>query len=86
MLRWVKSCSQHGRRCAPAVDALPAPAGCSVDAIDYVAPLPLRAAMLAIIAATGVSVSWAFQALLGDATWAISTGECRRQSAPLSQT
>lgn len=65
-------------------DANAAPGCCSVDAIDYVAPLPLRAAMLAIIAATGVSVSWAFQALLGDATWAVSTGERAAQTAMFS--
>jgi hypothetical protein len=45
-----------------------------VDAIDYVAPLPLQAATVLAVVAGGVATSFAFQALLGDATWAISTG------------
>lgn len=48
--------------------------GLDVDAIDYVAPLPLRMGVLAICAASGGIVSLALEAMLGDATWAISTG------------
>jgi len=50
-------------------------AGLDVDALDYRVPAQLQAATVALFGAGGVALAAAFQALLGDATWAVSTGE-----------
>lgn len=48
--------------------------GLDVDAIDYRAPAWLRAAAVAFFGAAGFGVAFALEALLGDATWSVSTG------------
>jgi hypothetical protein len=60
-------------------------AGLDVDAIDYRVPAALQAAAVALFAACGCAVAAAFQALLGDATWSVSTGlgSCMAVSAYL---
>lgn len=50
--------------------------GQPVDAIDYRAPAPLVAGTVAVFVASGLGLAWALQALLGDATWSVSTGGC----------
>ena len=47
---------------------------CSVEAIDYEAPLLLRALTVLFFSLCGTSVAWGFSAALGDATWSVSTG------------
>lgn len=48
---------------------------CSVDAIDYVVPLWIRAVAAATCLAGGVTVAGLLSAGLGgDATWAVSSG------------
>lgn len=47
---------------------------CSVEAIDYVAPLWTRAAAVAICLLGGAATSVLLEASLGDATWAVSSG------------
>lgn len=49
-------------------------AGLDVDALDYRVPAALQAAAVAGFGAAGVAIAWALQALLGDATWSVSTG------------
>lgn len=49
-------------------------ANLNVDAIDYQAPLALRAATIGITSAGGLATALALQSLLDDATWAIATG------------
>lgn len=48
--------------------------GQPVDAIDYQAPPALMAATVAVFVASGFGLAWSLQALLGDATWSVSTG------------
>jgi hypothetical protein len=45
-----------------------------VSAVDYEAPLAIRAVTVAVFAATGLAVAWAFQALLEEPIWTVSTG------------
>ena len=45
-----------------------------VNAIDYVAPLPLRIATIAFFCVSGVATAAALDAGLGDGTWAVSSG------------
>lgn len=52
-------------------------AGLDVDALDYRAPAGLQAATAALFLAGGGAVAVALQALLGDATWSVSTGAPR---------
>lgn len=49
-------------------------AGLDVDALDYRVPPALRAATAALFGSAGFAVAFALEALLGDATWAVSTG------------
>jgi hypothetical protein len=47
--------------------------GLDVDALDYSAPLALRLVTVAACAFGGFATSYAITALLGDATWTVST-------------
>jgi hypothetical protein len=53
-----------------------------VEAIDYRVPAALQAATLALFAGSGFALAFGFQALLGDATWAVSTGKHLRGWQP----
>jgi hypothetical protein len=46
-----------------------------VDTVDYRVPATLQAATIALFAGSGCALAFGFQALLGDATWAVSTGK-----------
>lgn len=49
-------------------------AGYDVDGLSYEAPLAVRAATVALFAASGGATAWFFSWAFGDATWAVSTG------------
>lgn len=47
---------------------------CRVDDVTYQAPLGLHLATVAVFCCGGALTAWAFEAGLGDPTWAVSTG------------
>lgn len=46
----------------------------NVDAIDYIAPLPLRIATTAFFIVSGIATSTLIDSSLGDTTWSVSSG------------
>jgi hypothetical protein len=49
-------------------------AACSVDSVDYSAPMWVRSAAAVICLLGGITISLMFTLSLGDSSWAISTG------------